>query len=146
MIAEVKATLYAETTVISHFLLNTAGTFLYWSLYFPFLWCGILRHLHLFLPPSDLTFFMRTFLIIQFKSTTSLEFFILSPSFSYLYNFYHIKCYYFTHLLGMLDISPHPNIRSITEENFAEFFNLYIHIFTVFNLVNVYTQLTLINI
>ena len=89
---------------------------------------------------------MRTFLIIQFKSTTSLEFFILSSSFSYLYKFYHIKCYYFTHLLGMLDISSHPNIRSITKENFAELFNLYIPIFTVFNLVNVYTQLTLINI
>ena len=59
------------------------------------LWCGISRRLHHSLPPSDLTFFMSTFLIIQFKSTTSLEFFILSPSFSSLYNLYHLKYYIF---------------------------------------------------
>ena len=36
----------------------------------------------------------------------------------------------------MLDISPHPNIRYVTEENFSEFINWYIPLFPVFNLVN----------
>lgn len=36
----------------------------------------------------------------------------------------------------MLDISPHANIRSVTEENFSELINLYIPLFPVFNLVN----------
>lgn len=36
----------------------------------------------------------------------------------------------------MLDISPHANIRSVTEENFSELINLYISLFPVFNLFN----------
>ena len=36
----------------------------------------------------------------------------------------------------MLDISPHPNIRSVTEDSFSEFINWYIPLFPVFNLVN----------
>lgn len=36
----------------------------------------------------------------------------------------------------MLDISPHPNIGSVTEDSFSEFINWYIPLFPVFNLVN----------